>query len=363
MKKAVKMLIIFIGSILIILLGLILILWIISPGKPDPITDASGKPIEGSISSIETIRLGGVDQYLIFRGQDATKPVMLFLHGGPGSPQIAFMKHFNTDMEKDFVMVYWEQRGSGKSFSKDIPTESMTLEQFIADTRELSEYLAERFNQKQIYIMGHSWGSLLGIMTAYKHPELFRAYFGIGQVADQFRGEKVGFEWAKEQALNHNDKKAIKALANLNFPDSLARSKEWIDYMTKQRMYVNKYGGGTTRDFRGMWPLISMVLKAKEYTMSDKLNYMRGSLFSLKNMWNEVIHTNLFNEIDSMQVPVYIFHGKYDYTTPYCVSKDFYDQLKAPEKVFYSFENSAHSPVMEEVEKFNAIVKDITSKF
>jgi pimeloyl-ACP methyl ester carboxylesterase len=139
---------------------------------------------------------------------------MLFLHGGPGSPEAAFMKYFNRDIEKDFVMVYWEQRGAGKSYSKDIPVESMNMAQFISDTRELSEYLSERFQQDRIFIMGHSWGSLLGIMTAYKHPELFRAYFGIGQVAHQFRGEQISFEWAKEQAHKHNNKKSAEKLAD-----------------------------------------------------------------------------------------------------------------------------------------------------
>ncbi|TVQ85921.1 MAG: alpha/beta hydrolase [Bacteroidetes bacterium] len=363
MRKTVKVVMYIIGGIITIFLGLILVLWILSPGKADPITDASGKAVEGSISTIEKISLGGVEQYLVIRGQDATKPVMLFLHGGPGSPQVAFMKHFNTDIEKDFVMVYWEQRGAGKSYSKNVPNESMSLEQFVSDTRELSEYLSQKFNQDRIFIMGHSWGSLLGIMTAYQYPELFHAYFGIGQVADQFRGEKVGLEWVVEQAQKNQDKKAIKALGKLNFPDSLADNKAWLDYMTTQRLYVNKYGGGTTREIRGMLPLVSIVFKAKEYTLRDKLNYMRGNMFSLRKMWDEVIHTNLFNQIDSMQVSVYIFHGKYDYTTPYCVSKDFYHQLKVQEKAFFTFENSAHSPLKEEVEKFNSIVREITQKY
>lgn len=362
MKKIIKVSAYIIGSIITLFAVSIMALWIISPGKPDPITDAQGNATEGSISTIKKVTIGNVDQYLIIRGEDATKPVMLFLHGGPGSPEIAFMKHFNTDIEKDFVMVYWEQRGSGKSWSKDIPAESMNMKQFVSDTRELSQYLSERFNQDKIFIMGHSWGSLLGIMTAYAYPELFHAFFGVGQVADQFRGERVGLDWVVKQAQKKKDTKAIKALAKLNFPDSLADSKEWLDYLTAQRLYVNRYGGGTTRDFSGMWTMLSILLKAKEYTLSDKLNYMRGSLFSLNHMWNAVIHTNLFNEIDSMQIPVYIFHGKHDFTTPYCVAKDFYEQLKAPGKAFFSFENSAHSPLMEEVEKFNAIVMELALK-
>ena len=135
---------------------------------------------------------------------------MLFLHGGPGSPEYAFMRYFNPHLENDFIVVYWEQRGAGKSFSKNIPPESMTLEQMVSDTRELSEYLANRFGKKKIYILGYSWGTLLGILTAHKHPELFHAYFGVGQVGDQYRGERVSFDWVKEQAHIQNNKKDIK---------------------------------------------------------------------------------------------------------------------------------------------------------
>ena len=362
-KRIIKVSLYIIGGILTIVLGLFAALWIISPGKPEPLTGPDGNPLEGSISVIENISLGGLDQYLIIRGADSTKPVMLFLHGGPGSPEAAFMKHFNPDIEKDFVMVYWEQRGAGKSWSKDIPVESMNMEQFISDTRELSEYLSARFKQDRIYIMGHSWGSLLGILTAYEYPELYRAYFGIGQACYQFKGEHISYEWVKEQASQHNDENAIERLSGLSFPDSLANSVIWIDYLMNQRRYVNKFGGGTTRDMTGMWPLVKIVFITREYTISDKLNFMNGSMFSLEHMWNEVIQTNLFSEIDSMQVPVYIFHGKYDFTTPYSVAKEFYDQLKAPEKGFFTFENSAHSPVMEEVEKFNSIVREITQKY
>ena len=137
-----------------------------------------GKTLSGSISTIERITLGGQEQYLIIRGADTSKPVMLFLHGGPGSPETAFMKKTNLAIEKDFIMVYWEQRGAGKSYSKNMQPESMNIPQFVSDTRELSEYLAARFKQDKIYLMGHSWGSFLGIVTAYQHPELFHSYFG-----------------------------------------------------------------------------------------------------------------------------------------------------------------------------------------
>ncbi len=361
MKKVLKgFLFILVGLVVVVLLSAVFI-WLKSPGKTAPFKGADSKPLKGSIAVIEQISLGGVDQYLIIRGADQNKPVMLFLHGGPGSPEYAFMKAFNPDLENDFVLVYWEQRGAGKSWSENIPPESMTLEQMISDTRELSEYLAERFNKEKIYVMGHSWGSFLGMLTAYQHPELFHAYFGIGQVCDQYRGELVSFEWVKEQARKNNDKKAIKNLESLSFPDSQAGSDVWKAFLMTERNYVMRYGGGVTREMKGMGPLVKMVFATREYTFSDKMNFMRGSMFSLEHLWLDVINTNLFHHIDSMQVPIYIFQGVYDYQTPYVVARDFYEQLKAPHKEFFTFENSAHSPLFEDVERFNELIKRIVT--
>lgn len=361
MKKIIlKSIIYFLSIIAVIVITMLVWLWIKSPGVAQPIVDNEGNPVDGSISVVEKVTLGGLEQYIIIRGADKSKPVMLFLHGGPGSPEVAFMEHYNREIENDYVMVYWEQRGAGKSYSKSIPEESMTLDQLISDTRELSEYLADRFNCEKIFLMGHSWGSLLGILNAYKHPELYHAFFGIGQVCDQFMGEKISYDWALEQAIKRNDKKAIKSLQNLNFPDSNATVDKWMKFLMQERRYVNRFGGGTIREETGMWPLVKIVFNSSVYTLNEKLNFMNASMFSLENMWLDVVNANLFNEIDSMSVPVYIFHGMYDYTTPYPLAKEFYNQLKAPEKGFFTFEYSAHSPIMEEPEKFNSILRDLT---
>lgn len=356
-RKIIKSILYVVSIIAVILVFSAISLWMKSPGITEPIVDSAGNPVKGSISEIGKIILGGQEQYIIIRGVDSSKPIMLFLHGGPGSPEVAFIKHFNPDLEKDFVMVYWEQRGAGKSYSKKIPPESMNMDQMISDTRELSEYLINRFSREKIFLMGHSWGSLLGILTAHKYPELYYAWFGIGQVGDQFKGEQVSYEWALEQAVERNDNKAVKTLEKLNFPNSDASGDEWIAYLMEERKYVNRYGGGTTREMTGMWPLVKTVLNSGIYTFGEKLNFMNANMFSLENLWLDVVNTNLFNEIDSMRVPVYIFHGIHDYTTPYPVAKEFYDQLRAPQKEFFRFENSAHSPIMEEPDIFNTILR------
>jgi pimeloyl-ACP methyl ester carboxylesterase len=362
-KKILKTILYGVGVIVVVLILSIVTLWIKSPGVTESISDSQGKPVEGSISVIEKVTLGGQEQYIIIRGVDKTRPVMLFLHGGPGSPEVAFIEHYNPYIENDFVMVYWEQRGAGKSYSNDISPESMNLDQMIADTRELSEYLVNRFNSEKVFLMGHSWGSLLGILSAYQNPELYHAFFGIGQVCHQFKGEQISCHWALGQAVERNETKAIKKLKSLNLPDSTESINKWLDYLLKERGYVNRYGGGTTREIPGMWPLVKLVLNSEIYTITEKLNFMNASMFSLESLWPDVINTNLFNKIDSMRVPVYIFQGIYDYTTPYPLAKDFYNQLKAPQKGFFSFENSAHSPIMEEPEKFNSILRELTDNF
>lgn len=361
-KKIVKVLLYGAGGLAVIFVLAVLILGMKSPGVSEPITDSDGNPLEGSISVIEKVTLGGQAQYLVIRGVDKNRPIMLFLHGGPGSPEAAFIRHYNPDIENDYVMVYWEQRGAGKSYSKDIPPGSMNLQQMISDTRELTEYLTHRFSREKIFLMGHSWGSLLGMLTAYQYPEHYHAFIGIGQVCRQYKGEQISYSLTLEQAIERSDTKAIETLKNLEFPDSTAGMDKWLAYLMMERKYVNRYGNGTTREITGMWPLGKLVLNSEIYTLGEKMNFMHASLFSLEHMWLDVIHTNLFNAIDSMKVPVYIFHGMHDHTTPYPLAKEFYQQLKAPQKGFYSFENSAHSPIMEEPEKFNTILRGLTGK-
>lgn len=345
------------------LIGLLLTLWWInSPGTAESIKDSAGRNLPKSISVIDTVILGGLKQYLIIRGADSTKPIMLFVHGGPGGPEAVMMKEMNPGIEKDFVMVYWEQRGAGKSFHKNIPPETMNLDQFVQDASELSKILIHRYRREKIYIMGHSWGSLLGLLTAYRHPEHYYAYFGVGQIASQYRGEYVSYQWAREQAQQRNDTLGIRELNNLKFPDSPATNKAWDDFLGVERNYVMKFGGGATHQMTSIIPFVKMVFLAHEYTIPEKLNYVKAADYSMPFLWPEVIKSNLFEGIDSIGLPVYVLQGRFDFQTPYPVAKDFIQHLKAPDKAFITFEQSAHSPNMEEPSYFNSTVRSLAEK-
>ena len=215
--------------------------------------------------------------------------------------------------------------------------------------------MIKRFGKEKIFIMGHSWGSFLGILTAYRHPALYHAYFGVGQSCMQYEAEKVSFDWVKEQASLQNDKKGMKKLSKMTFPSIDADNDEFMKFVMQERKYVIKYGGAIHGE-TSMLSLMKLILKADEYSFKDKRNYIKGNKFSITHLSSTQIQTDLSQEIDSMQVLVYIFQGKYDYQCPTQIAKEFYDQLKAPNKDFFIFENSAHNPNIEEPKKFNAIV-------
>lgn len=131
------------------------------------------------------IEINGARQGMFIKSENTENPVLLFLHGGAGSPEVAFTQKYPTGLEKLFTVCWWEQRGAGISYRHKITPQEMTLEQMISDTITVTNYLRNRFSKNKIYIMGHSWGSLLGVLTVKQQPELFHAYIGIGQVAQQ----------------------------------------------------------------------------------------------------------------------------------------------------------------------------------
>jgi len=345
MQKFKKISLVLLSVSILFIISLSGYIWLKSPGTATMILDENGNELANSISEIITIPVGGIDQHLIIRGQDVDKPVLLFLHGGPGSPEFPLFKGKDLNLESEFVVAHWEQRGSGKSYYDNIPVESMTTEQY------------------KIYLMGHSWGSFLGVLLAQKHPNLFHSYTGIGQVGHQFLGEKLSFEWVKSQASKANNSADIALLADLTFPDSLADTKAWSDFLLPEREMVNKYGGGLEHKDADMLAVYkTYIFDTPEYTIFDKLKIMKGAYFSIAHLWDDVIHTNLTTEVDSIAIPVHIIQGVHDYQTPYAPAKAFFDQLKAPQKAFYPFEHSAHSPFLDEPVKFNSIIKEkITS--
>lgn len=340
-----------------------LIFLYLSPGTTTPITDATGKVIPRSIAVEEQPVIEGMKQNLIIRGEDSSNPVLLFVHGGPGMSTVPFLKNEFRGMEKLFTICYWEQRGAGRSYSKDIAPEIMTLDQLLKDGEAVSRYLMEKLHQKKIYIMGHSWGSFLSSFLINRHPELYHAYIGVGQVANTYLSEQKSYQFLVAEAARRNDKEVMEVLQNLKMPLRNASGKEWYDYFMVQRKIVFKYGGARYGAERKISDMVKAVATCREYRIIDKFNYRAGITFSMLHLGSYLLALNPAELLTRQAIPVYIFQGIHDRQTDFEVAKDYFDHLEAPVKKFYAFEHSAHAPHQEEYAAFEKIIQtDVLGK-
>lgn len=341
---------------ILILAAVLVVIAIKGKGKPITLLDQNGNPYENGISTREGVFIGGKTQYCFIAGENKNNPVLLFLHGGPGSPEVGMNQFLPGErLEERFTVCYWEQRGSGLSYRARLEADQMTLELMVRDTIELTEYLMKRFGQNQIYIMGHSWGTFLGTKVISAKPEYYKAYFGIGQVSDQLESERAAYDFLLQHATEINDEKAVKDLKKV---DPNKEDFPTDEYMRSARTnYMNKYGVGIkhVKNYK-MSELIKEVFFFEGYSALDFMKYGLGSKFSTEKMFHIVTEENLMETTNRFDVPVYIFHGAYDMQVSYTLALQYFERMKAPEKVFYSFEHSAHSPNFEETKLFLEIV-------
>ncbi len=314
--------------------------------KTPKIKNADGKVPPNSIASLEKVKIKGIDQCLLIRGHDVNNPLLLFLHGGPGSPEMGLAYLSQRRAEEYFTIVHWDQRGAGKSFSKKIPAETLNVEQFISDTHELVQLLKSRFNKEKIYLLGHSWGSVLGTLVVQRYPDLFHAYIGMGQVVNMIENENISYKYTLDAAKKAGNNKVVNKLETLDPPYI-----DDIKALRFQRKWLARYGGAL-HDEKSMMVMIKKGFLSPEYSLRDLPRFIKGSLRTAKAMWEELADINFIEQVPELKVPVYFFEGRYDYQVPFELAEKFYEKLKAPKKKLIWFEKSGHCPNFEEPEKF-----------
>lgn len=357
LRKAGRIMLTTISILLAVIIILTGILLAMSPGKPQPFLDENGNPLAGSISEKIHVDINGMEQGMFIKSKNSSNPVLLFVHGGPGMPEYWLTQYYPMGLEDHFTVVWWEQRGAGLSYNSNIPAETMTAEQFISDTLEVARYLRQRFGQEKIYLMAHSWGSYIGIQAAAREPELFHAYIGIGQISHQIESEQLAYEYALRYYRQSGNTDMVKKLEAA--PPAMTVPLP-ADYDALRDAYMHGAGIGTTRDMNSVITGIFLPSwQFREYTLSEKLNLWRGKFFSRSSsfsLWDKMQVTDLSQMVTKLEIPVYFLHGKYDYTCAYPLAKEYFEKLDAPVKGFYTFEESAHSPMFEEPEKMRQIL-------
>lgn len=328
-----------------------------SSGNLPPLLDKTGKNITNSISEKGRVDINGVSQGFFIRGENLENPIILYLHGGV--PELPFIlpREGEERLEKHFTVCYWEQRYAGMSYDKSINSDSLTLEQMVDDVSKMTKYLQQRFRKNKIYLVAHSWGTYLGVKTIEKYPDEYTAYVAISQITNQLESERMAYDYLLKHVSAIGDTKYEKELKKF---DRNADYFPSYDYLSSIRAeLLEKYGVGTLREKSSISKLVSDVFKFKGYTISEKINFGCGSKFHTKHLFPYLFVDDLFKSSVSFNLPIYFIHGKHDQTVSHVLAQKYFEIVNAPYKEFISFENSAHSPNIDEAEKFSLTMLNI----
>jgi pimeloyl-ACP methyl ester carboxylesterase len=324
---------------------------LVACGAPTPpFRDANGRVLRGSIAEEGRMPVGGVPQWLLLRGRDAGAPVLLVLHGGPGSSETVLFRRFvGPALEDRLVVAYWDQRGAGRSYDPAIPRESMTVARFLDDLDAVVDHLRRRLGRDRVVLLGHSWGSALGLLYVARHPEKVAAWIGVAQVASMPAGEAMAWQGAREAARRRGDARGAAEL------DAIGPPPHDVGAMWTLRRHVAAAGG----EFHlppARWSLVAWALGSGEASLADLWRLWRGSAFTMEAMWPEVRALDVAAQVPWLEVPATFLLGRHDGVVPAPLSAEYAAALRAPALRLAWFGNSAHNPPFEEPEAFVAAV-------
>jgi pimeloyl-ACP methyl ester carboxylesterase len=304
------------------------------------------------IQEMVPVQINGITQWLSIRGSDKRNPILLFLHGGPGAPEIATARLFQRPWEDYFTVVQWDQRGAGKTLvsnNRDALAVSMTIKQMTSDGDEVVRYLQRTYGKKKIFLLGHSWGSVLGVAMAQEHPEWYYAYIGVGQEVNVAKAELVGYHFALEQAhATHNQSAEQELAAIAPYPGPMAALA--IQKIGTDRKWITYFGGmeyGRTH----VGYIDDMAILSPDYSERDVAAIEEGEGMSTVALAPELLGVD-YESITQFKSPIFLFEGRHDWTVPYPLAATWYGRITAPMKQIVWFENSAHMPMLEEPGRF-----------
>ena len=291
------------------------------------------------------VEINGKLNGMFITSTNENNPILLFISGGPGVPEVwlneVYARQYPNNLAEHFTVCYWDYIGEGLSYNKKIKAQEITLERLTEDAHAVAKYLKKKYGKEKIYLMAHSSGTNLGLHLAQTDSEDFYCYFGMGQVyGDDKDRMHAAYDFLKEEFEKNGNKKGLKKLNKLSTSSNIGRDLEQVLLMA---------GCATTREMRSdVKDIFFKQLSAKCYTGQEKINYWKGKKLLSKSAYRQ--YNTQQDAGKPALIPVYFLSGYYDYTTPLSLSKELLEKLEAPEKKFYTFYNSAHSPLWEENE-------------
>ncbi|AHI55610.1 alpha/beta hydrolase [Listeria ivanovii] len=305
------------------------------------------------IKTVEYININDNKQCISVRTKNINNPILLYLHGGPGDAALPLVAKYNKNLEDIYTVVTLEQRGSGKSYYPFSKAEELTISTFIDDIYSLVLILLKRFKQSKLYLVGHSWGSVLGMQFIQLYPELVHAYIGCGQVVNM----KKSCQEAHEYAINKNKEAGkIKMVAKLEAVDVSYQQKLWLDDLLFVTGQVVKFKGSLYGKKNYNRFILDFFLSS-DYRLKDLINRQKGSLQSIKYLWPELMTIN-FENVTNFKVPIIFVEGRHDKHVSSLLAYNYYETIQS-QKLFYWFEKSCHFPQWSEPERFYEVMAAI----
>ncbi|GKU24919.1 alpha/beta fold hydrolase [Clostridium folliculivorans] len=302
----------------------------------------------------EYVYINGIEQFLFHNGISYDNPVMLYLHGGPGSAESLFTEGFQRKWEDLYTVIHWDQRGAGKTLTKN-PDKYPTIDLLLKDLYDIVHYLKKKYNKNKVILLGHSWGSVLGSTFIKKYPEEISYYIGVGQVVSMLDNERVGYEKVKELILKKNDIKSLKKLEAIGeYPDK-EYSEEWLKKCLKLRKLQEKYRLAASMNLS-----ISLIaFKSPIFKLSDIIALMKAFKSNGK-LVEFLVNFNLKLESNKYEIPVFYIMGGNDWQTPYSEAEEYFNKIEAPFKKYYLIPNAGHMTMLDQPDLFFEALQEIT---
>ncbi|MGY2896405.1 alpha/beta fold hydrolase [Deinococcus sp. UYEF24] len=345
------------GLVVVVLAALIV--EIVLPARTPPILGTDGKVLPGSVAELTSVRLGGHDQTVMIRGYSTTKPVLLYLNGGPGMSGLPFTRVVLDDLSRDFVIVDWDQRGAGKSYPAIDPTSTLTPAQAVNDTVELTNYLRQRFGEKKIYLVGESWGSVLGVLAVQKRPDLYAAFIGSGQMVDLRETDLRIYRDVLDLAVRTDDARLAAKMRSYGEPPYTDLPYANVFAMDQYGALYKPYTPSQAYQELGASSGIGPYgVFASEYNLIEKFDVLRGLMDMFTVMYPQLQQIDFRKDVKTLQVPVYILDGTSELSARRDLTLEWFASLQAPIKRLVRFDNAAHSVAFEQFQQFGVLMRD-----
>jgi pimeloyl-ACP methyl ester carboxylesterase len=323
------------------------------PATTSPILGPDGEPLVGSIAELTRVEIGGHDLAMMIRGHSTHNPVLLFLAGGPGGSELGAMRRHLESLEQDFVVVTWDQRGTGKSYDQLDPAATLTLKSAVSDTIEVTSYLRNRFGQEKIYLVGQSWGSTLGVLAVQQHPELYKAFVGVGQMVSQRATDRIFYRdtlaWAREAGKND----LVAELTKIGPPPyaSILPYETALSYEHDVYPYDHSHNAEGKGGF-------SENLLVEEYTLLEQVHTLGAMMDTFSALYPQLQEIEFRRDARRLDVPVYLVQGRHEAAGRAVLANEWFRQLRAPHKQLTVLATSGHRPLFEQPREFHRFMVD-----